>query len=163
MTSKPDTEPLLPQSPIAPPSALSIGLVNSLAWLRVIAGASCVVAPVFTGRLFQFAVAPASMHAVTLQLFGVRDFVVGELTWFVRPRGPRAGAEDVGAGARPRTEGERQELRRVLWANVAVDSLDLAVLAFAYSRGALPGPAFLVAGGGAAAFAALGSLALRQI
>jgi hypothetical protein len=160
MPSK-DTEPLLPHSPIAPPSGLAVGLVNSLAWLRVVAGASCVVAPVFTGRLFQFAVAPASMHAITLQLFGVRDFAVGELTWFVRPRGGRAGEEE--AGARPRTEGERQELRRVLWANVAVDSLDLAVLAYAFSRGAIAGPAFLCVGGGAACFAALGGLALRQI
>jgi hypothetical protein len=142
---------------------MAVGLVNSLAWLRVVAGASCIVAPVFTGRLFQFAVAPASMHAVTLQLFGVRDFAVGELTWFVRPRGPRAGEEDTGAGARPRTEGERQELRRVLWANVAVDSLDLAVLAYAFSRGVIAGPAFLCVGGGAACFAALGGLALRQI
>ena len=163
MPSKQDTEPLLPHSLVAPPSGMAVGLVNSLAWLRVVAGASCIVAPVFTGRLFQFAVAPASMHAATLQLFGVRDFAVGELTWFVRPRGPRAGEEDTGAGARPRTEGERQELRRVLWANVAVDTLDLAVMAFAYSRGAIPGPAFLCVGGGAAAFAALGGLALRQI
>jgi hypothetical protein len=162
MPSKPDTEPLLPHSPVAPPTGAAVGLVNALAWLRVVAGASCVVAPVFTGRLFQFAVAPASMHAVTLQLFGVRDFAVGELTWFVRPRGgPGAGAED--AGVRPRTEGERQELRRVLWTNLAVDSLDIAVLAFAYSRGAIAGPAFLCVGGGAAAFAALGGLALRQI
>jgi hypothetical protein len=161
MPSKPDTEPLLPNTAVAPPSGTAVGLVNALSWLRVVAGASCIVAPVFTGRLFQFAVAPASMHAVTLQLFGVRDFAVGELTWFVRPRGAsRPGGEDK---ARPRTEGERQELRRVLWANVGLDTLDLAVLAFAYSRGVIAGPAFLCVGGGAAAFAALGGLALRQI
>lgn len=64
---------------------------------------------------------------------------------------------------RPKSREERQELRRVLWANVAIDSIDVAVLAFAAAQGAIPKtPAFLI-GGVTSSLVAASLFALKEV
>jgi len=139
------------------PRPFTVGIVNALSYLRAGAGFACILAPTFTGRLFQLAIPARSTQSLLLQLFGVRDLAVGEMLWFVKPN------RGNGSDFRPRTQPERQEIQRVLWMNVAIDSLDLACLTYAFSRGALATPAFLCVGGGAAFFAALGAIGLREV
>jgi hypothetical protein len=87
-----------------------------------------------------------------LRLFGGRDIVFGELTWFVRPRSGIA-----------MTVEERRETRRLMWANVATDAMDIAVLAFCVSKGAIGKTGAALVGGGAVAFLGMGLMVAREL
>jgi hypothetical protein len=147
----------LDAGPLATPSPLGVGLANSLSYLRLGVGLACVAAPTFTCKIFQLTIAPNSVQSTLARLFGGRDIVLAELLWFVRPKG---GDKNTMS---PNTVEERRELRRILWANVASDTMDIAVLAFAASKGAISKPAAACLGGGAVSFLALGLLALREL
>jgi hypothetical protein len=152
-SSNTPSAPLLSKSPeptLAPASPFAVGLVNCLGYFRAGLGFCAILAPTTVGKIFLTPIAVHSTESTLLRLVGVRDLVIGELTWFVRPR-PSHG------------QSERGELRRVIYANMATDTLDLACLAFAAYKGAIPRPAAGIIGGGAAAFLGMGLLALREL
>jgi hypothetical protein len=142
---------------ITTPTPFTVGVVNGLSYLRAIAGFSCIIAPTFTGKLFQIPIVANSTNSILLRLFGVRDAVIGELLWTVRPRSGEWTKSLAAAHA------EQKELKRILWANVATDGLDLACIAFALSKGALSKPAAACVGGGAATFLVMGLIALKEL
>jgi hypothetical protein len=126
---------------LAPPSIYAIGLTNAVAYAGIGAGAALLLAPVFTGKLLQLAIKGNSLESTAMRLFGGSTLVLGELLWFVRPRLGEDGIQ------RPKNSEEQQQLRRVLWASAAVDSIDVAVLAFAAAQGSIPKtPAILIGG-----------------
>jgi hypothetical protein len=154
------TTPLIPAS--AEPTAttvspFAVGVINAVSYLRAFAGFGMILAPTFTGKLFLVNIAPNSTASVALRLCGVRDAVIGELTWFARPKYNKATQSTA------QTESEKHELRRILWANVATDSLDLAVLAFVASKGAISKPAAGIIAGGAIAGLILAGLGLETL
>jgi hypothetical protein len=158
-TNKDTTSPTSPTSTLTPvPTPFTIGLITTLSSLRAVAGFSCILAPTFTGTLFRLPIPANSTNALLLRLFGVRDAVIGELLWTVRPG-------TVGEPTRTAATvlAERKELKRILWANVATDGLDLVCVAVALGRGALGRPAAACVGGGAATFLVLGLMALRGL
>jgi hypothetical protein len=158
-----------PSPPIPIPTPFTIGLITTLSSLRALAGFSCILAPTFTGTLFRLPIPATSTNAVLLRLFGVRDAVIGELLWTVRPAAASVAGErtkiaaDEGAGSAATARAERKELKRILWANVATDGLDLVCVAVALGRGALGRPAAACVGGGAATFLVMGLMALRGL
>jgi len=128
--------------------------VHTLAWARALAGGLAFLSPALTAKLFLIpGVTAASMGAYQLRLFGVRDFVIGELLWTERP--PLDSA--------PMDARDRRALRKMLVANVVTDGLDVLATAGAFYVGAIPRPAALMVGGGAAAFLSLGLLGLARI
>jgi len=128
--------------------------VHALAWARALTGGLAFLSPALTAKLFLVpGVTAASMSAYQLRLFGVRDFVIGELLWVERP--PLDGA--------PMDRRDRAALRRMLVANVVTDGLDVLATAGAFYVGAIPKPAALMVGGGAVAFLSLGLLGLARI
>lgn len=116
------------------------------------------LAPTLVGKILQVPIAAHSTAATFLRLFGVRDAALGELTWTVKPQWPSAATAPTGS-----TQHERAELRRILWAGVAVDVLDVATVAYVYARGGLPRFAAGLYGGAALAFAGLGLVGLRGL
>lgn len=120
---------------------------------RVIAGGMALIAPTFTGKLFLIpAAAMTPMSAYQLRLFGIRDAVIGELTWLHRP-----------AFRKPLDEGDRKQLRTILLANVATDATDVVVTAAAMAMGAIGRNAALAIGGGAVTFLSLGLVGLAKL
>jgi hypothetical protein len=91
------------------------------------------------------------------RLFGGREIVLAELLWFVRPK---SGDKNTMS---PKTVEERRELRRILWANVATDSIDMAIVAYAASQGAIGKPAAVCFAAGATSALVLGLLGLREL
>lgn len=145
-----------------PPSKFAIGTVHALAWLRVAAGGLALVAPSFTAKAFLLpGVTPGSLASYQLRLFGIRDFVIGELLWTVRPE--FSSTRSPGSGIEADRVRDRQELRRILWANVATDTLDVVVTGAAVATRAIPKTAGLAVGGGAAAFLAMGLVGLATM
>jgi hypothetical protein len=133
-------------------SPFAVYTVNALSYLRVAAGASCILAPTFTGKLFRLAVAPNSFESALVRLLGFGPVVLGELTWFNRPK-----LNTV------QSQAERTELRHNLWANVAWDALEGGIILYAASKGQIPRPAALCFGGAAAGLMAMGLYALREV
>jgi len=128
--------------------------VHTLAWARVVTGGLAFLAPTLTAKLFLVpGVGATSLAAYQLRLFGVRDFVIGELLWAERPP----------VDGRAMEQRDRAALRTVLLANVATDGLDVLATAGALYLGAIPKPAALMVGGGAVAFLSLGLLGLARI
>jgi len=146
-----------PKVQLTGPSTYSVGLINTLSYLRVAIGASFLFAPTFAGKIFQLTIAPNSLQSTAVRLFAGRDIVLGEHLWFVRPK-----AGDT-TTMRPRTTEERSEMRRVLWSGVAADAFDIAVLAYAVSGGGITRTAAACVGGGATLFLGMGLLALREV
>lgn len=79
-----DNEPLLngphkagSEIPVAPLSSTTQTAIKALSVIRIATGVACVFAPIFTCGLFKYAV-PVE-HSLLVRMFGVRDFVMGEL------------------------------------------------------------------------------------
>jgi hypothetical protein len=131
----------------------TIEAVNGLAYARIASGVGCLLAPSFTARLFGVALASNSFESVLVRLFGIGPAVLGDLTWYNRPK----------FGNTVQTESERRELRHVLWANVAADVLEGGIVMYAASKGLIPRTASLCMGGASALFLATGLFALREV
>ncbi|KAF2664242.1 hypothetical protein BT63DRAFT_465083 [Microthyrium microscopicum] len=140
-----------PKSPLLRPNAspthqstpLAANLVTALSNARVAFGLTLMLAPGAVGKVLAVPMSPPT--SAFIRLFGGKDLVLGELTWFTRPK---VGVE--------RTEVERRELKRVLWANVAADGLDVVISGILVMTGGMGGRAALLGGGGAAVYAAFG-------
>lgn len=142
------------------PSQFAVTAVHALAWARVIAGGMAVVVPSLAARLFQLpGISSTSISAYFIRLFGIRDVVIGELTWVHRPKFASPGS----ASEESMSEVERKTLRTILFANVATDAMDVVAAATALSSGAIPRNAALFIGGGAVTFLGLGLIGLAKI
>lgn len=139
------------------PSIYAVGLTNAVAYTGIGCGVVLLLAPVFTGRLFQLAIKPNSLESTAMRLFGGSTLVISELLWFIRPR---RGEDGV---SRPKNNEERQELRRVLWAGAAMDSIDVAVLALAAAQGAIPKTPALLIGGVTSSLLVASLFALKEL
>jgi hypothetical protein len=83
------------------------------------------------------------MGAYQLRLFGIRDAVIGGMLYSAIPRSAEAveGWKESGKG--------RGELRRMLWANVVTDAVDIVVTAAAMATSGIGRPGGLCVGGAA--------------
>jgi hypothetical protein len=122
--------------------------VTTLSILRTLVGVSCIVSPPFVGKLFFFPLA-SSQSSLLLRLFGFREAVLGDLTWTARNGVANAS--------------ERQELRHLLYGNVAADAMDCAGIAWALYNGHVGRRAAGMFIGGAVAFIAMGIAGLRGV
>ncbi|QKX54945.1 uncharacterized protein TRUGW13939_02035 [Talaromyces rugulosus] len=168
------TQNITPKTPLIPstsrsdttpshqPSNFAIGTVQALAWLRVVAGGAALVAPCFTAKLFFLpGVTPGSLASYQLRLFGIRDAMIGELLYSVRPKFPSTASP--ASQTESDRERDRKELRRMLWANFATDALDIVVTGAALATGIIPrSPAFAL-GGGAIVFLLMDLVGLKAI
>ncbi|KAF2020895.1 hypothetical protein BU24DRAFT_416557 [Aaosphaeria arxii CBS 175.79] len=146
------TEPLLPpklQNNPTPESLtpLASGTLKTLSVMRIVLGASTLVAPRWTCALFFYPL-PATA-GVLARLFGIREVVLGELLYT---------AEDKTAA-----DGGKREIKRALWANMASDAVDLGSVTFALATGTLgriPSAAFA---GGAIFALVLGGISMKGL
>jgi hypothetical protein len=138
--------------PVPIPNTFAVEAVYALSFLRIAAGAGCLLAPTFTGRLFRVAITPNTLESTFVRLSGIGLIVLGELAWFSRPKFNT-----------PQTQAERQELRHVLWASIAADVLDAGVVIHAITNGILPRTPALLFGGSTIAYMALGLFAAGKI
>lgn len=92
------------------------------------------------------------MSLYQLRLFGIRDAVIGELTWLHRP-----------PFHKPLDDAQRNQLRTMLLANVATDATDVVVTAAALAVGAIGRNAAIAIGGGAVTFLSLGLVGLAKL
>jgi len=58
---------------------------------------------------------------------------------------------------------QRDILKKVVWANMAIDALDMAVLGWAVSRGVVARGAFGMIGGAALGMFTLGAVCIRKL
>ncbi|KAF2830570.1 hypothetical protein CC86DRAFT_163193 [Ophiobolus disseminans] len=142
-------DPLLGSSPkltsdraLQPISPTTQAIVKVLTLIRVVTGAACLVAPRYTCALFRISV-PAE-QAIVVRMVGIRDVVFGGLL---------ITAEDKDSG-----DGGRREMRRAIWAGIAVDAVDIASLAFGVAVGQIGN-----ATGGLLGAAAVGALGLGAV
>lgn len=150
-TTHSQSEPLIPSKlsaeHAAPLSNTTSTAIKALSLVRIAFGASTLIAPHWTGALFQFPI-PASA-SILARLFGIREIVLGTLL---------ITAEDKGSPA-----GGRRELRRALLAGLGVDTIDIFSSVFSVATGAMgrvPGALF---GGAALALVLGGGLGLRGL
>lgn len=133
------TEPLLgtKATDITAPKKLSSvtsTVIKTLSILRIILGAACVIAPQTSCELFFYPV-PAAF-SVLPRLFGIRDLALGVLL--------------ITAEDKHTPSGGRRELGRMLWANIAADSVDTMSIMLSLAQGnigRLPAAAFGVGAG----------------
>jgi hypothetical protein len=152
-TKKINSSPLENAATIAKPLGIyTVETVHTLSYTRIIAGVGCILAPTFTSKLFRLAIAPNSFESVLVRFFGIGPTILGDLTWFSRPKINK-----------PQTESERHELRHLLWAGVATDTLEGAIAIYGASMGFFPKPAAICLGGVSTVFAAMGLFALREV
>ncbi|KAF1812900.1 hypothetical protein P152DRAFT_473433 [Eremomyces bilateralis CBS 781.70] len=138
------SSPLLPHTSSPRPP---LGIIKTISIARAIFGGACIFTPHLITQMFQLPL-PRGTELFP-RLFGVRDLVVGELLWLTL-RGER-------------TEEQLKQIRRVVWANIAIDSIDVVSTIWEFAMGRIAGEAALVTGGGAAVFAAVGAAGLYQI
>ncbi|KAF2243735.1 hypothetical protein BU26DRAFT_523327 [Trematosphaeria pertusa] len=142
------SEPLLPPKPSngqngQPISKTSSSAVEALHLIRIGLGLACIVAPRWTCAVFQFSIPEGS--AILVRLFGVRDLILGALL--------TTNEDKV----------SRREMKRVVWANIGADAVDMCSIAFALATGTLGKlPAGLFAGGAAVGLG-LEALGLRGL
>ncbi|CAH0053801.1 unnamed protein product [Clonostachys solani] len=112
-------------------------LILALAASRFVLGAAAFLAPGITSQLFKVDTLPGA--SLITRIFGVRESVLGGLT-----------------AATCRDHESKKELRRMLWAGVAVDSMDvvacLIILASADTTEAAAAKTTAIVGLGAALF-----------
>ncbi|VUC24985.1 unnamed protein product [Clonostachys rosea] len=87
-------------------TSLSSGSIPALAASRFVLGAAFFLAPGITSQLFQIDILPEA--SLITRLFGVREIVLGALT-----------------AATFRDHESKKEMRRILWAGVTADSMDV--------------------------------------
>ena len=140
----PPTSKHLASGPLTPTALYAI---KAFSLSRIILGAASVLNPPFTCGLFRFLI--SNETALVVRLFGVRGVALGGLL--------------ITAGDNPHLGEGRRELRRLLWANVSCDIIDICTLLFAVVTGQMDQlPAtFLV--GGAAMLVGIGFLGLRAL
>jgi len=92
-----------------------------------------------------------------MRLFGIRDAVIGGLTYSVIPRSTEAVEEwkESGKG--------RGELKRVLWVNVVTDAVDVVTTAAAMATGGIGRPGGLCVGGAAVGLLMMGLVGLGKV
>ncbi|OAL53959.1 hypothetical protein IQ07DRAFT_640976 [Pyrenochaeta sp. DS3sAY3a] len=144
-----DNEPLLNGShkagseiPVAPLSSTTQTAIKALSVIRVATGVACVFAPIFTCGLFKYTV-PVE-NSLLVRMFGVRDFVMGELL--------------ITAEDKKSPDGDRREIRRAIWTGIAVDTVDIGSVAYAVAMGHVGKTT-----GGLLGAAALGAIGLAAV
>lgn len=125
-------------------SRFAAGTVQTLGYLRAITGAAVLIAPLTMGKLFHIPV--TAQTAVLGEMAGVRDIAVGELLLLADKK-----------------DKERKELKRMLWANIAVDAVDAAACGYGLAVGTMSRAGAGLLGGGALLFLALGVTSLRSL
>jgi hypothetical protein len=97
------------------------------------------------------------MGAYQLRLFGIREAVIGGMLYSAIPRSAEAVEEWKGSGK------GRGELRRVLWANVVTDAVDIVVTAAAMATGGIGRPGGLCVCGAAVGALVMGLVGLGKV
>jgi hypothetical protein len=88
-------------------------------------------------------------YSVMPRLFGVRDLVIGELL--------------LTAGDDKLPDGGRREIKRMLWANIGTDVVDVGSILIGLATGTVGRAPAAIFGGGAAAFVILGAIGMRGL
>jgi len=143
-----------PGPPLPRVSKLASTALLALGTIRAAAGVGCLVAPQLTARAF-FVDLPAGAGLIG-QVAGGREIAIGALTLDARRRVLAGGAADGGLAA-------RDALKRVLLANIVVDSLDVVCCLVGELTGTLSVQSAGIFGGAAAVFVGLGVVAYRRI
>ena len=145
-------------NPNPPPSTITTATLRTLSVLRLVAGTAALLAPTTTGKLFLIpTIAPRSMAAYQLRLFGIRDAVIGGMLYCALPKGTEQVEEwkESGRG--------RMELRRAVWANVVTDAVDIVVTGLAMANGGIGRAGGLCVGGAAVGFLVMGLVGLGTV
>ncbi|KAF2706425.1 hypothetical protein K504DRAFT_459731 [Pleomassaria siparia CBS 279.74] len=145
------TEPLLSPNPsssqVEPLTSTTSSAIKALSILRIITGASVLIAPIWTCGIFRLPI-PASA-GVVVRLVGARDIALGELLLT---------AEDKSSWT-----GGRREIKRALWTGIGTDAVDVCSLLVGVATGTLGRVPAALFGGGAALFLGLGAVGLRGL
>ncbi|KAF2095227.1 hypothetical protein NA57DRAFT_79716 [Rhizodiscina lignyota] len=151
MSTVDSTTPLNPASKAADGTTetsssarFAINTINALGIIRATAGAMALIAPHFTCNLFRIPV--TANTAVIARLVGGRDIVIGDLTW-TASKDPK----------------DRSELRRLMWANVATDAMDIGALAYGFATGTVSRAGAVLFGSGALLSVAMGAIGLKSL
>jgi hypothetical protein len=107
---QPASEPLTP---------IAFYTTKAFGYARIGLGAASLLAPRFTCGLFKFLI--SNETATVVRLFGVRGVALGGIL--------------VTADDKTLLDGGRRELRRVLWANVGCDMMDICSIGVAVTSG----------------------------
>lgn len=121
--------------------------IKTLSYMRIAAGAACLIAPQFTCALFKYNVPVGS--ALLVRMVGARDGVLGELLLT---------AQDKDA-----SDGGRREMRRAIWTGMAADAIDIGSLVYAVAKGHALKSSGGLFGAGAVVFMGLGAWGLRGL
>lgn len=126
----------------AKPTALTSTAITSLAALKVILGASCVIAPQFACSLFLLKLPPQG--AIAGRLFGSSCAALGLLTWKLNKRALEGNLSN-------------SDLKTALALNIMADTADTISCLVGYSAGMYGLPTLGMLGGGCVALAVLGA------
>ena len=130
-----------------PPPLTASYAIKALGYARIGLGAGCLLVPHFTCELFKLSI--SNETAAVVRMFGVRGIALGEII--------------INSDDKTSPDRGSRELRRVLWASVGCDLIDVCSLALAVASGhmdRLPGTLLMT---GAAMAAGMGLLGLRSI
>lgn len=128
------------------PSSVSQGAITALTSIRLVIGTTALFIPLTTFKIVLFPL-PTSVSLLP-RLVGLREIVFGELLWTAKA--------DFDKG-----QGRKKEVRRALWANVAVDGMEAGAVVYAAAMGLMPRNAAILLGTGAVASVGLGLMGLR--
>lgn len=110
------------------PSRFTRGLVTFIGISRTIAGVGCLLAPSMTAKIFGFSTLSPEA-ALLARMFGAREIVIGEGLLL---------AEWTSQG-RPHPKAAHQQVARAIWANVAIDGLDIVAVLLTLAVGVADG------------------------
>ena len=123
-------KPATTNNKAAAPSALAKGLLTLLGVSRIAFGVGCLLAPSLTlGILGVLTLSPEA--ALVARMFGGREIVIGEGLLL---------AERSAESARADTKAQLaagEEVRRAVWLNVAMDSMDALAIIATFLHGSL--------------------------
>lgn len=127
-----------------PLSSFARNTINVLGYMRVLIGVGSLIAPLSTAKLFGIPLTPQTV--LIGEMAAVRDAGLGELLLLA-----------------DRKDKERKELKRMLWANIAIDSVDLMACGYGFVMGTLSKTAVVGFGSGAILFLGLGVAGLKSL
>ncbi|KAF2756549.1 hypothetical protein EJ05DRAFT_487436 [Pseudovirgaria hyperparasitica] len=138
----------LPSTTTSTPSKLTTNTINTLAVMRGLIGIGSMIAPIPVGSLFGLGrLSPGG--ALVMRLAGSRDLAAAGLLWTAKQDGT--------------TEVEKSEVRRALWAGIAIDAMDVGSTLLLLGQGGIRGrfAGLFIAGG--VGFVGMAGIGLRGI
>jgi hypothetical protein len=128
-----------PSDPIAQPAIAFLGLG------RAAFGIATIVIPIASCDLFRI---PISISTTMIaRMFGAREAAIGLLLW----------------SAENDRQKQTKELKRALWAGVAVDAMDVVCCTYAFATGQLDSIGFGMLSGAAVSLVAIGLLTMQKV